>query len=300
MAKKQDSERVGLMRRVAEIYRGRPAHEVFMATAFANNMDNDQLRQLLDSVSPSGEMDFNRQLAGRPVHHWLGKSAQQIHNETQDADKTDEVIAGITEMGGHVANVQPVITDADRANERMFSRYLGPRRPIPVDPEKLPDTQDGGELEPAESPEPTFGNDRIPFSELRGKTNEQLREIPGIGSQAIERIRQLEMEAARQENERWLNEQGREQATTDVELANESTSNPELAGGGAVNAPADPSAPVGLAYAPTATGRGRAGGRKGGSRQGGAEGGEGEKPPQNAPQQQEAGSGATGPAPAGA
>jgi hypothetical protein len=296
MAKK-DAERANLMNRVMELYRGKPPSEMFTAVGFANQMDTDDLRDLLNMVSDTGPIDYNAKYAGKPVSHWLGKSVEQIHRELGDSDKTSAVVEGLRSMNLQVPGVTPVMTTADIAEDRQRTTYLGPRRPLgPQEGEELPETQDGGELEVAEYAEPRFGNDQIPFSKLRGQPDDELRKNPGIGTNAIVEIRRLEMESAQREAEQSRTDQGREEMQEAIQRANENESDFTAAGSGVVGGPG---AGVATDYAEPETARQ---GTRGGG--GGRKGGRGGNAPQNQPErggtqnggssESPAGSGATG------
>lgn len=178
--------------RVLSVAAGRPPHERFIIIGMAYAMPPDMLNVALNESNPGGP-DFTEVVADRPLHWWLGKSREQIQRETSDTEKTDAVVAAMEKRGMQVT-AQPVGRDqAEITEDRQRAPVTLPRRPEPARPE---------DERPAPGPtttEPTFGNDQIPFSELRGLSDEELRANEGIGDAAILEIRRLEGEALRRD-----------------------------------------------------------------------------------------------------
>jgi hypothetical protein len=242
--------------RMRNLVAGRTPYEQFMLAAQVSNMEPEQAKALLDFVRPAG-IDYTREVGGRALSWWLGKSRDQIAREVP-ADKLDSLIGDLTEAGINVPDTLPERTAADIAEDRSRSNVIIPRRPMPRDEgAELPKRSADSEDDDPPVLDETFGENQTPFSQLRGKTEQELRDA-GIGTAGIRRIRELEVQAMEREDQASRLERARAAEDEAERLAAENPANPAAAAVVGAPAPAPGTIAAPTADAPATRGRSRA------------------------------------------
>lgn len=176
--------------RIINLARGRAPFDRFMIFAFAMNMPPEAIDAVFGELDPQG-VDFARQVEGKPLMHWLGKSREQIGKEMDnDDERIENVLAQFQNSphGQYAGEENVGRTQGEITEHRQNIGNAGPIAP----PLKFLD---------AENNEPVFGKDQIPVSELFGKTDADLLEIEGIGKKTVNRIRELQAVKEQQASE---------------------------------------------------------------------------------------------------
>lgn len=135
---------------------------------------------VVDNLQQRGP-DTGEIVAGKPFLHWIGKNWEQIHKECGCDVKTAEITRAFLERGMQL----PGAPEAEVEPVTQAAAGTPAANPVPVDA--------GGSKEgdgDIDDDEPTFGG--FPVSELRGKTDQELLKIEGIGPKTILKIREWE------------------------------------------------------------------------------------------------------------
>lgn len=231
--------------RVRGLMAGRPVHERFIIAGLSAIMGPEVLNVILNDVRPAAP-DLSRVVQGQRLHWWVGKSREQIKRELPDDANVDEVIAALMEAGYEQVPEQPIVRDpAELADDRSRSALVLPRIPTAPPGPDAPRPQRAADSveQPAPAPvtEPTFGDEQLAFSEVRGMSDSELRQIPGVSTNAIREIRRLELQYADREAAAMRNETAVKERNEALRLASQSETNPAAAG--LATAPAGGAAP---------------------------------------------------------
>lgn len=162
--------------RVSALALNRAPYERFIILMFGVMASPEVLNAVLAEIVPQG-IDYTREAEGKSLHHWLGKSRDQIAKELDgDKAKVENVVDALAEVGVDVQNGEK---KSVRRKSKRESEGEGER------PAR-------GENRPARraEQEPSFGNDQIPLSELP-ESDEDILKIPGIGEATLAEIKKL-------------------------------------------------------------------------------------------------------------
>lgn len=155
----------------------------FVALGLARLLeDANALDDVFDSMEDRG-VDMTEMVAGKTFAHWYGKSRGDVEREGVSDEQMEQV---------HAAHEKRGLPFVDEPTGE-------PDEPVPGHP----DNAVAGETskpqtvttEAESTDEPVFGTDRIPLSHLRGKSDEELLAMKGIGRATIVHIREAESRA---------------------------------------------------------------------------------------------------------
>lgn len=192
----------------------------FVAVALAMSIPPENLDMIFDAMNDRAG-DMTAQVAGRPLAHWYGKTPADVRRELVSAApetppeevdrrladdevarrRLDEVSRVMSERGlpftddAPPAPAPPPRREGD-APPPPGSEEAEKLRRESEQPPPVPTGDHAAALRDGTTPppgaEPVFGASRIPLSKLRGKSDDELRKIPGIGAKTIEAIREAE------------------------------------------------------------------------------------------------------------
>lgn len=183
--------------RVRNLMQGQTPAMRFILAGLVLSMGAEQSRALLDAIEPNAVGDLNTRIeaTGKPLHHYLGKTREQIQRELDgDDEKVDAVVQALRDSGRPL----PEDVEAQPLPETMTG-VGSPRVGSPGDDaeaQRLDEAARAGGGRPIGNEgmatrEPTFGRDQIPFSELSALSDAELRQVEGIDDAQIAEINRL-------------------------------------------------------------------------------------------------------------
>lgn len=176
--------------RISAMSQGQPPLIQFIAAALCSLLGKSETDKLIDQYAPR-DIDWTEKVAGHPMHWWNGKTRdqimQQLKTEPGDAKKRLSEIEDALDARGlqfpeDYAKEHPEEFPGD--NIRMAGEG---------DDKGDGDIVEGDEGEPdnsAPSEETKFAG--YPYSELRGKSDQELLAMQNVGERTIAKIREFE------------------------------------------------------------------------------------------------------------
>lgn len=178
--------------RIANMFANESPAIRFIAAALAMALGPAKTSKLIDQFSPR-DIDWTEVVAGAPMHHWNGKTRSQVVKQVgeEGADKVAEALK----------KRELKFPEPPKATESDSAEPGGEEEQFPGDeipPAGTSESKPAAAIPPApqtqESAPPE--GERVfagyPYSELRGKTDDELRAMPNIGDRTIAAIREFE------------------------------------------------------------------------------------------------------------
>jgi hypothetical protein len=145
---------------------------------------------LIDQFVPR-DVDWTEVVAGQPMHHWNGKTRAQVVKQV--GEEGADLVEKALEDRELTFPTSPTETDE---SEEFPGEEIPP---VGQKPAESPATATGA-IPPGTQPAQTTGSEpqgeRVfagyPYSELRDKSDDELRAMPNIGDRTIAAIREYE------------------------------------------------------------------------------------------------------------